>query len=371
MKTIIYVSVTLPEKLYKIGIPDDNKIDQQANKFNRSMMKGFIANGYKVYAVSQRKYFLGEEGEYEEDSILYNIIKGSNYFEIVKKSYSIVKCLLNQNPKASVICDALSLSICTGAVFAAKKHKKVGIITDIPGVSTNGCIKIFLDKFLMKYTFSSYVFLTENMNKLMNPRRMPYCIMEGLYYGKNDIQITEKKDEKIFTVLYAGFLHKKYGIPALINVFLELKNKPVFLHLYGTGDYVEQIKQASKEANIIYHGVRDNSEVVEAEKEASLLINPRSKNEIFTKYSFPSKTIEYMSTGTPVLMQELPGMPEEYKPYLYFYDDNEESLKNAILKIMEKSIDERNKKGKDAKEFILNNKTAKMQTKKIIETLYL
>lgn len=39
------------------------------------------------------------------------------------------------------------------------------------------------------------------------------------------------------------------------------------------------------------------------------------------KYSFPSKTMEYMSTGTPVLTTVLPGMPKEYHPYVYLLEE--------------------------------------------------
>ena len=45
-------------------------------------------------------------------------------------------------------------------------------------------------------------------------------------------------------------------------------------------------------------------------------MNPRSADAEYTKYSFPSKTIEYLATGVPVVMNRLPGIPEEYEYFV-------------------------------------------------------
>ena len=38
-------------------------------------------------------------------------------------------------------------------------------------------------------------------------------------------------------------------------------------------------------------------------------VNPRQNNEEFTKYSFPSKTMEYLASGVPVVAYKLDGIP--------------------------------------------------------------
>lgn len=42
-----------------------------------------------------------------------------------------------------------------------------------------------------------------------------------------------------------------------------------------------------------------NSGVLKAQSESEILVNPRNDNNEFTKYSFPSKVIEYLGSGTP------------------------------------------------------------------------
>lgn len=50
-----------------------------------------------------------------------------------------------------------------------------------------------------------------------------------------------------------------------------------------------------------YFRVVPNQAVAEEELKATLLVNLRPSNEEFTKYSFPSKNMEYMVLGTPTL----------------------------------------------------------------------
>lgn len=67
------------------------------------------------------------------------------------------------------------------------------------------------------------------------------------------------------------------------------------------------------------------------QQQATLLVNPRKGHEEYTKYSFPSKTMEYMASGTPTIMYKLPGLPIEYEEYLVLLPDNSQETLTAIL----------------------------------------
>ena len=54
----------------------------------------------------------------------------------------------------------------------------------------------------------------------------------------------------------------------------------------------------------------------------AVLVNPRPNNEEYTKYSFPSKDIEYLSSGKPTVAFLLDGMPKCYQDFLYVVDPN-------------------------------------------------
>ena len=102
----------------------------------------------------------------------------------------------------------------------------------------------------------------------------------------------------------------------------------------------------------------------------TLLINPRPTNEEYTKYSFPSKNMEYMVSGTPILTTKLPGMPKEYYKHVYLIEEeNVDGLKNILIDILNKPVEELYKFGNGAKEFVLNKKSNIMQAKKIINMI--
>ena len=126
----------------------------------------------------------------------------------------------------------------------------------------------------------------------------------------------------------------------------------------------------SKDSRVIYKGVKPNEEVVSAELEATLLVNPRPTHEEFTKYSFPSKNVEYMVSGTPLLTTKLPGMPEEYHKYVYlFEEETTDGYAVAIRKTLGKPMNELLAKGMEAREWVLENKNNISQTARIIELI--
>ena len=79
-----------------------------------------------------------------------------------------------------------------------------------------------------------------------------------------------------------------------------------------------------------------------------------------------------MLAGRPVLMYKLDGTPDEYDRYLYYMTStNPEDMAARITEICEKPREELRNLGKEAQQFVLNNKNKVTQTKKIIEMLRL
>ena len=115
-------------------------------------------------------------------------------------------------------------------------------------------------------------------------------------------------------------------------------------------------------------GVLPQQAVFEKMKEASLLVNPRPSTLELTKYSCPSKTFEYMASGTPVLMAKLPGIPEEYHPYLYFFErEDEEGFVEAFERLLHLDRQELVDKGKAAAEFLVANKGSEKQVAELLD----
>ena len=101
-----------------------------------------------------------------------------------------------------------------------------------------------------------------------------------------------------------------------------------------------------------------------------MLINPRPVGESYTKYSFPSKTIEYMLSGTPLLMTQLEGVPSGYFDHVYSAGDGSfEALRAGLSEAMDATDAQRKEKGERARNFILSRCGAEQQAKRILDFL--
>ena len=210
-----------------------------------------------------------------------------------------------------------------------------------------------------KYIDAFVVLSPYMMDKLRS--KCPYMVMEGIYNDKLINNNSVEKSPK--TILYTGTLDSRYGTDELVDAFRLITDQDFQLWICGDGAGRSHIEEAAKIDNRIkYFGIIDQQKVFQMQRQASLLINPRKTSKDYTKYSFPSKTMEYMASGTPTMMYKLPALPEEYCPYLILLpDESLETFSRAIYEWGCKDPSELAVFGNNAKKFILENKTAKMQ----------
>lgn len=280
-------------------------------------------------------------------------------------------CLIRKD--SAVIVDGLNRITALAAMLAARIRRVdcIGIVTDLPDMLGGGSFSKKLANFVIRHC-TGYVLLTEAMNDYLNNKHKPYVILEG----HADITMAEKipSQEKKTTprvCFYAGGVSKQYGLGNLVEGFRKADLGNAQLHIYGPGDYVEELKNiAAEDPRIYYGGMLLNTEIVAKEQEAALLVNPRPTDEEYVKYSFPSKTMEYMASGTPVLTTVLPGMPKEYHPYVYLLEDETaEGIAVKLQEVLAASDEELFQKGVQARAFVLEQKNNVIQAQKILEML--
>lgn len=373
------------------------KPGQEAQKFHQLLVEGFgmypdacqieTLSVIPVISKSHKKRFWNSPSE-KVGNILYNYIPMIN-LPILKDFtvfiYSFFKIfswsLLKKGRNKVVICDTLKFSIASAGTLACKfaRIKIVGIITDLPDLMVGNKRKYdFKYKVYKRLSYSlisnydKYVILTDQMNDVVNPYHKPYIIMEGLV----DIEMTKRNNSLVLKdfnriLLYAGGIYEKYGIKKLIEAFMRLHDENLRLHIYGPGDMQSEMPYYMNLDNrIVYKGIVPNNEVVDAQLKATLLINPRPTDEDFTKFSFPSKNMEYMVSGTPILTTKLPGMPLEYYEYVYFFEDESvEGMTNTLKDLLLKPDKELMCFGSKARQFVLNNKSNLIQAKRILDFL--
>ena len=277
------------------------------------------------------------------------------------------------NRDSAVIVDCLNRIPALSALLAAKLSGKrcIGIVTDLPDMLGGSRLSVGLANFVIRHC-TGYVLLTEAMNDYLNKTGKPYVILEGHsdITMKDRIPSMEKKTSPRIC-FYAGGVSRQYGLANLVDGFRMANVENARLHIYGPGDYVEQLQAiAAEDPRIFYGGMLLNTQIVDKEQEATLLINPRPTDEEYVKYSFPSKTMEYMASGTPVLTTVLPGMPKEYYPYVYLLEDETaEGIAVKLRQVLSESDETLFEKGREARAFVLETRNNVVQAKKILDML--
>ena len=190
--------------------------------------------------------------------------------------------------------------------------------------------------------------------------------MEGLCDSQ---KLYASRGGQLKKIFYAGGRPSKDGIDLLIPAFKRIKNDNLQLNIYGNVPNVA-IGPDSEDHRIIYHGLADNKTIVAEECSSYLLVNPRPTGEVYTKYSFPSKVMEYMATGVPMVTTRLAGIPEEYYNYVFTFDSCDiDSYYHTLIKILSIPEEEMITKGKKAQDFVLKNKNNLAQTARIVEMI--
>lgn len=256
--------------------------------------------------------------------------------------------------------------------------KVCAIVADLPNMSSLSNKKTLIKKIFEKNQASAsysrlgcidaFVLLTKQMSDYMKITQ-PYVVVEGI--STNNVPLIERKITKTKNILYTGTLHKRFGILNLIEAFKQIDLKNYKLTICGSGDSDADIKKlAEEDSRIDFKGQLKREDIIKLQQEATVLVNPRQNNEEFTKYSFPSKNLEYLSSGVPLVAYKLDGIPDEYDRYInYVNNDSVKSLTQTLISVCEDIDGTASDRAISAARFVREEKNSKKQTLKIVKLL--
>lgn len=150
-----------------------------------------------------------------------------------------------------------------------------------------------------------------------------------------------------FIIVYNGKIGEYYRLDVAIHALAELEKEireKVKLLMVGAGPDLPKIMAMAKdldlEDNVVYLGVKENrKELAEIISVSDVGIIPYDDNPLW-KSALPAKFFEYCACGVPVIAtifedSILSRMLREYQIGLAVPPNDDESLKNAIIKIYE------------------------------------
>lgn len=374
---IIYVSkLCSPRAFSQLFNNSKVKPTQAPQRYHQLLAEGLARNpGVRVLAVgappisrslTSRLWFPSERERSDRcDSLVYESVALLNIpiaAQMLLFMGTFTRVLMRAKRDTAIVCDALNVSMSAAALIAGRLRRVsvLGIVTDVPGHTRHqfGPLQRLgegLNGWIMG-NFSHYLLLTEDMNSVVNPHGRPFIVMEGQVdseAGQAPNLLANKFPKRV--CLYAGTLANEYGIGTLVEAFLQANVRNSELLIFGDGDYACELEEiGSRFPQISYGGVLPNSEILELQRRATVLVNPRPTHHDFTRYSFPSKNLEYMVSGTPVLTTNLPGMPKEHYPHVYrFGDETVDGYAEVLKHVLELPLQELHDKGMRARSLVL------------------
>ncbi len=170
--------------------------------------------------------------------------------------------------------------------------------------------------------------------------------------------------DDVIVLMYAGGLSALKGVPLLLDAMALLPQSRFRLWVTGEGPLRGAVEQAAAlDDRIVYLGYLPHSEVVARMHRASILVNPHATDLASARYVFPSKLLEYIATGTPVITTcSTPEIARDYGDVCFLSPlATPEAFAATIERVAKLGRDERRRIGEHARCYVLSNKSWKVQ----------
>lgn len=263
------------------------------------------------------------------------------------------------------------------ASLRSKLTRTCLIVPDLPEFMSENSSVLYklakkIDSWFINWSikaFDCFVLFSPHMRERMRIGAKPWTQMEGIYNELIQVEDVEKENKK--TILYTGNLSSRVGIKELLKAFSMIDSEDYRLWIRGGVRPSKEILEATKkDKRVVYFDPMSKEDLLILQHKATVLINPVRPSKLFTRYFFPSKTMEYLASGTPTIMYKLDCLPKEYYNHIFFIEkETIENMRDTLVKVCEKPQNELRQFGNDAREFILNCKNSRCQAKIIVDLI--
>ena len=390
---LIYIGSSSPEKVTKELLDMGSSVNFASKTLQNALLEGFYAHnpnlkiisswGITPYPKVKKIFFERKELSYEGKKGNYIYVGALNLpiLNLLSRFLRIRRELKRQLSKTEdntvIIYEVHTPYLLAVATLRKRIKKTCLIVPDLPEFMSgnNGRLHKFLkriDKFIINKCLSkidSYALLSEPMQERLPMKDKRWTLMEGIYQPLENEEEVDK--ETLRTIMYTGGVFYRRGVDILLDAFEKIDKPNYRLWIRGNGEMVPEIKErAKKDPRIIYFEPMSREELLKMERRATVMVNPTPPSLDFTRYFFPSKTMEYLASSTPTVMYRLGCMPKEYDNHVYYVDDEQiETLRDRLIEICETPQSELDRFGTEAREFVLKEKSPYIQCGKIIELL--
>ena len=399
MNEIIFLGgILLDSQIAEIEINSKIPLENAADSLQRSFLKGMVLNtsaelklinipfigsfprAYKKFmfpAVTDLLF-----GKIPVLGMKFNNIAVFRNWSRRRAAYRALNNIITTDKSAVIVIYSAHLPFIRAAISYRKKNTKTRICLIVPDfiqhmADYQGFRRVIAHREADRFEsllpeVDYFVTLTSHMAEKMNLRGKNYVVIEGMHDGEPDEFDNAWPGEAGPIFIYTGTLEKRYGILDLLAAFSQLKTPSAQLWICGDGDARAAVEDlARRDARVTYYGRVPRATALALQARAHVMVNPRRPEGEFTRYSFPSKTMEYLASGRPVIMHWLPGIPEEYRPWLITPETGDAAgLAATMAEVTARPTAELQRIGAAGRAFVLNQKSPRIQVGRLLDGLF-
>ena len=135
-------------------------------------------------------------------------------------------------------------------------------------------------------------------------------------------EMADRSDRDAPVVLYTGTRGPWGGVDLLLDAWRRVRHPTARLWLCGQGRSDRLQAAVAEDRRITDYGVVSESRLHELTEQAAVLVNPRPPAYPGNRLNFPSKVLEYLGTGKPVVTTRTVSLAPEYDDVLLFAADD-------------------------------------------------
>lgn len=350
---VMLVGFLLPDRLFESLLESDEGMPIQTQRFGLSLMRSLQAGGAEVAVISASPattfphnsaiFFRGGRFEVEGSR---GVLLGFVNLPILKHLTRVISVMWHgpkyvRGHRSDVLMiHGIHSPWLVFGVFASRRLRvpAVAVVTDPPNVPhqfDTAVTRVLkrADQHVVKYLLSKLdgvVALTRHLAEDYAPG-LKSLVMEGISPEPAPLRPHScDPPDRIPVVLYAGGLSEEYGVTLLMDAHA-LNPEAFRLHIAGRGPLESVVRlRAARECNLDFLGLVPPGELAQLYDSADVLVNPRPPGQGFTRYSFPSKLLEYVASGALIVSTRLEGVPEEYGDVVFWAEPTSRGLLTGL-----------------------------------------
>ncbi len=180
------------------------------------------------------------------------------------------------------------------------------------------------------------------------------------------------KESGRIRIVLAGRLDETNGVKLMLDASELLLGDRYEFWIAGSGPLSELVAEAAgRDPRIVYAGFLPLDELYSLYLSADVLVNARITQDLNTRFFFPSKLLEFMATGIPVISTCSGHIETDFGHALFLLrEETPQALASLIERVSTLPHDIRVGVGKVARDCILATKTWTVQGQRIADYLH-